>query len=395
MKKNWTRVLYSVFIFMFLTCFQVAAAEEITIETAKVSTGSWDTPLVSAASAVLIDAETGDVLYDKEAHKRRPPASTTKIMTAIIALELVNTDEISTVSERADRVGESTIYLDKGDKIKIGELLEGALVRSGNDACVAIAEKAAGSVEEFARLMNKKAVSIGVLNTHFVNPHGLPDKNHYSTAYDLALMARYGMQIPEFAKIVGEKFATISFEYPPKTRKVTNTNKLLWNYPYADGVKTGTTNEAGKCLVASASKEGRRLICVVLDAPDRFGDCKRLLEWGFDNTQIINFGYKGDTFTLYPYFEWQIPLALGENAVICLEKNGLQDLKTRVEFTKGIYPPIKQGKVLGYFNVYLREKKIKEIPLICEKEIRGNPLRFSGTINIVIDKILDLLDNKG
>jgi D-alanyl-D-alanine carboxypeptidase (penicillin-binding protein 5/6) len=209
-------------------------------------------------------------------------------MTAILALELSQENEIVTVSEKADKTGESSIYLNKGDKIKMSELIEGALVKSGNDACVAIAEHTAGTMDTFVELMNKKALTIGAYNTHFVNPNGLPAKNHYSSAYDLALMARYALQNEKFAELVKTKYASITFDQPPKTEQFKNTNKLLWTYPFSDGVKTGTTNEAGKCLVASAHKDERKLICVVLNAPDRFGDAQRLFNWALRIQSQIN-----------------------------------------------------------------------------------------------------------
>ena len=237
---------------------------------------------VSADAAVLMDVATGNVLFNKQANKRRPPASTTKIMTAILGMELGRPDEVVTVSQKAADVGEATLHLDPGEKITLYELITGALVRSGNDACVAIAEQISGSEEQFVKLMNRKALALGAENTHFENTNGLPRKEHYSTAYDLALMARHGLEIPQFASITRQKETKIHFLKPDVFMDLRNTNKLLWNYPYADGVKTGTTTAAGKCLVASATKEGRQLLVVVLNAPDRFGDAKKLLEWGFD-----------------------------------------------------------------------------------------------------------------
>lgn len=242
---------------------------------------------VSAAAAVLMDVTTGDVLFGKQADTRRPPASTTKIMTAILGLELGRPDEVVTISQKAAAVGEATLHLDPGEKITLYELITGALVRSGNDACVAIAEHIAGSEEQFVKLMNKKALALGAQNTNFENTNGLPRKEHYSTAKDLALMARHGLQIPQFASITRQKETEIHFLEPDVFMDLRNTNKLLWNYPYANGVKTGTTTAAGKCLVASATKEGRQLLAVVLNAPDRFGDAQKLLEWGFEETETV------------------------------------------------------------------------------------------------------------
>ena len=201
---------------------------------------------VSAASAVLMDVKTGDVLFGKRADTRRPPASTTKIMTAILGLELGRSDEVVTVSQKAAAVGEATLHLDPGEKITLYELITGALVRSGNDACVAIAEHIMGSEEEFVKLMNKKALTLGAQNTNFENTNGLPRKDHYSTAKDLALMARHGLQIPQFASITRQKETEIHFLEPDVFMDLRNTNKLLWNYPYANGVKTGTTHSSRK-----------------------------------------------------------------------------------------------------------------------------------------------------
>lgn len=400
MSIKWIRKLIGVLVFcIFLTNTAygdvTVSTNEITIETAKVSSGKWTLPYVTAHSAILMDAQTGDILYERDAHKQRPNASTTKILTAIVALELAGLDEVATVSEKADKVGESSLHLHKDEKLKLGELIEGALVKSGNDACVAIAEQTAGSLDNFIRLLNLKAVSIGANNTNFTNPHGLPDKNHYSTAYDLAIMARYGLSIPEFSKIVQRKVATINYEHPQKNQIISTTNKLLYNYALADGVKTGTTNAAGKCLVASASKNGRRLISVVLDAPDRFGDAQRLLEWGFNNTKIVTMGKMGDLVTDHPIYQGNLSVTLGNDVVLCLETARLSEIRLQVEFLKGIYPPINKGDILGNYNIYLSDKLLKEVPLVAGEDSIGNPLEFSGTLNLVIDKALDIIGIRG
>ncbi|NLI92178.1 MAG: D-alanyl-D-alanine carboxypeptidase [Peptococcaceae bacterium] len=413
MIKAWARVIICVFLFIFvfgnssyadsLSVWNDAGAilssslekQEVTVETSKVSGDKWTLPYVSAHSAILMDAATGDILYNRDGQKQRPPASTTKILTAIVALEMADLDEITTVSEKTDMVGESSIYLSKGNKVKLGELIEGALVKSGNDACAAIAEQTAGSVDEFVRLMNQKAISLGAYQSNFVNPHGLPDKNHYSTAYDLAVIARYAMNNPVFSKIVAQKISTINFEQPQKSEIFKNTNKLLWNYPSADGIKTGTTSAAGKCLVASASKDGRRLICVVLNAPDRFGDAKRLMEWGFNNTAIVTLGKKGDLVGYYPGFEEKVPVVLQRDVTLCMEKTKIKDLKTQPEFAKKISLPIKTGDVLGNYGVVLGDTVLEKIPIESKQDYKGSPVNIYGTVNRVVDHFLDLLDKKG
>ena len=191
---------------------------------------------VTAGSALLMDVESGDVLFEKNGYEKRPPASTTKMLTAILGLELGHPGEIVTVSSKAAAVGQATLHLDPGEKIMLYELITGALLHSGNDACVAIGEHIAGSEEKFVELMNTKAKLIGAVNTHFINTNGLPNKDHYSTAYDLALIARYGLKNPSFASITRQKETEIRFLEPDVMMDLRNTNKLLWSYPYADGV---------------------------------------------------------------------------------------------------------------------------------------------------------------
>jgi D-alanyl-D-alanine carboxypeptidase (penicillin-binding protein 5/6) len=237
-------------------------------------------PVVYAKSAILLDGRTGKILFQKDCFKPMPPASTTKILTTILALETGNTEEIVEVSFRAASTGEAALGLVEGDKIRLLELIHGALIRSGNDSCVAIAEEIAPSVEEFVGLMNLKAKTIGALQTDFYNPHGLPHPQHLTTAYDLALITRYALENPTFAEIVKKKYYHVRWQSPRRTQFIKNTNYLLWTYPLATGVKTGTTFKAGKCLVASAEYKGQRVIAVILNAQDRFGEAKRLLEYG-------------------------------------------------------------------------------------------------------------------
>jgi D-alanyl-D-alanine carboxypeptidase (penicillin-binding protein 5/6) len=238
-------------------------------------------PQISATSAVVLDAETGKVIYAKNAYQLRAPASTTKILTSILAIECGNLDDPVTVSSYAASVGEASLHLQPFDCLTLNELVHGALIKSGNDACVAIAEHLSPSEEEFVGLMNLKARLLGAYNTTFYNTNGLPHLKHLTTAYDLAVIARYALQNPVFSKIVQTKYYTMKWQEPHKSFFITNTNKLLWSYPLATGVKTGTTNRAGKCLVASAKDYNQEIIAVVLNSPDRFGEAKKLLEYGF------------------------------------------------------------------------------------------------------------------
>jgi D-alanyl-D-alanine carboxypeptidase (penicillin-binding protein 5/6) len=223
-----------------------------------------------------MDGETGAVLYSKNPHESMPPASTTKMMTALLALERGMLEKPVRISGGAASVGESSVGLEANDILTLEELLCGALIRSGNDACVALAEAVAPSEEEFVLMMNLKAKCIGALQTHFVNTNGLPDFNHTASAYDLALIARTALRRPVFASIVSRRSHRLTWTYPEKTLEITNTNRLLWLDDRITGVKTGTTDLAGKCLAASMRGYGRTWIAVVLNAPDRYGDVLKM-----------------------------------------------------------------------------------------------------------------------
>lgn len=238
-----------------------------------------DGPSLTADAAALMEAGTGQLLYAKNPHQPRPIASTTKIMTALLAIECGDLKGIATVSPNAAGVEGSSIYLRSGEKITLEDLLYGALMHSGNDACVAIAENIAGREEIFVAWMNHKARLLGLKNTNFSNTNGLPAKDHLSSAYDLAVLARTALENPLFSKMVASKGHIISG--PGGRRSLVNTNQLLWGYQGADGVKTGTTSAAGQCLVSSASRDGRRLIAVVLHSGNRYADSVKLLSYGF------------------------------------------------------------------------------------------------------------------
>lgn len=238
-------------------------------------------PNVGAEAALLMVANTRRVLYAVNPDAIMYPASTTKMMTLLVALERGNLDSIVTVSPEAASVDGSSLDLRTGDRLTLRELLTGMMLVSGNDAAEAVAEHIAGSVPAFVDLMNARADKLGLAKTHFSNPHGLPDPvNHYSTAADLARIAAQGLQNPEFAKIVATREYTVHFLNRPAMH-VTNTNRLLKFYQGATGVKTGYTDAAGDCLVASARRGGVQLIAVLLNDDDRWTDAPQLFNYGF------------------------------------------------------------------------------------------------------------------
>jgi len=244
---------------------------------------------LGAASAILVDATSGDILFDHAARDARAPASLTKVMTAVVVLERAKLSDQVVASPRVREAGGHIMGLRPGQRLSVYDLLSALLVLSANDAAVALAEYVGGSVPGFADLMNAKAQALGMQDTSFRNPHGLDAPDHYSTAYDLAVLTRYALQSPTFAQIVRTRQTVITVKGPAKRRGRAATvarvlrshNRLLAAFEGADGVKTGFTNEAGRCLVASAQRDGRRVIAVLLNDPRRWEDAASLLEYGF------------------------------------------------------------------------------------------------------------------
>lgn len=238
-------------------------------------------PVVSAQAAIVMDARTGAILYEKNAFRQMDPASITKVMTALLVLRTGGLSRRVTISPLAAQTVGSRLHIRSGQRYTVRDLLKGLLMRSGNDAAVALAEAEAGSVTRFVARMNMTAQELGAFNTAFENPNGLTAPGHYSTAYDLALIARAALKNPVFRQIVSSREDRVTELGGRRVRLIHNTNQLLYGFPGADGVKTGTTNAAGKCLAASATRNGQQLISVVLNSPNRWGDSARLLNWGF------------------------------------------------------------------------------------------------------------------
>ena len=235
---------------------------------------------ISAGKAVLLDAATGRVLFDRNADEKSLIASTTKIMTALVVCEQCNVLDRVRIPAEAVGIEGSSLYLREGEVLTVQDLLYGLMLHRGNEAAVALAIYCGGTVEGFAELMNDKARTLGLSNTHFVNPHGLDAAEHYSTASDLAVLAAYAMENPIFRQTVSTKTVTVG------ERSLRNHNKLLWQVEGAEGVKTGYTKAAGRILVSSASRNGRRLVAVTIHAPDDWNDHAQLLEAGFSRYEL-------------------------------------------------------------------------------------------------------------
>ncbi len=244
-------------------------------------TDEGEAPTVTAQSVAIVDEACGTLIFSKNPHRRLPPASLTKIVTAIIALETADLNDVVTVDVDGFYYGDGTVMgLETGMQMSLQDLMYGLLLPSGNDAAVAIARYVAGDVPAFVARMNAKVRTLGLQDTHFTNPHGLDAPSHYSSAYDMAMLARYAMKNPILAQIVSTQVWQPAWDGP----QLWNGNLLLWLYPGSDGVKIGWTEKAGQTIVASAQRDGRRLFVALLGSEDRYSDAIMLLDWAFDSS---------------------------------------------------------------------------------------------------------------
>ena len=329
-------------------------------------------PPVTASAAVLMDARTGTLLYAKEPYTKRAPASTTKILTGVLAIELGDLQDVVVISNKAGCTEGSTAELRPGDRIRLEDLLHGALLPSGNDACVAIAEHLCGREEIFVELMNHKAKAIGAWDTNFRNSHGLHEPGHYTTAYDLALLARYALQNRKFQEIVRRKRRVVEVEGEGWQRYFSSTNQLLWEYEGADGVKTGTTLEAGPCLVASATREGRQLISVVLNSADRWGDSVCLLDYGFNEFSLLSLAKQGERAgeaRVVGGLVDRVPLVPARDLNVVVPRDKGRKLERVVEIRENLTAPLGAGEVVGEIRAVLEGETIEKVPLIAAAQV--------------------------
>lgn len=336
-------------------------------------------PWVTADSAVLIDQESGAILYAKAEHVRRAPASTTKILTALLAISYGKMEDVVVVSRRAASTPGSSVYLRAGDRLTLSELLKGVLMCSGNDGSVAIAEHLAGSEAEFARRMTIKARELGAMNSHFRNAHGLRAVGHYSTAYDLALLARRAVQERTFAALVSTRQSSMTWQDRQKIMQLNNTNRLLWSLEGADGVKTGTTSQAGKCLVASASRGGRRLIAAVLHCDDRWGDAARLLEYGFKNFTVLKGVQAGQvlaTASIRGAKTRHLRLAARASVSITIPAGQEALVHRMIEVPREVKAPVKAGATIGRVGVFFGDQELASTDLLAVTGVKRSFLGF-------------------
>lgn len=359
-------------------------------------------PNLNATSYILIDATSGKILAEKSANTRVPPASLTKLMSLYVISSAIKNGQIHMndkvrISEKAWRTEGSRMFVKVNDEVPVQDLLQGVIVVSGNDATVALAEYVAGTEETFVSLMNQQAQLLGMNNSHFIDSTGLPNQNHYSTAHDLAFLTQaYINNFPEDYSFYSEKWFTY------KNIKQPNRNRLLWRFQYADGLKTGHTNEAGYCLVGSAKKDGMRLISVVLGEPNDDGrteDSIRLLTYGFRffethklyaaNKPVINARVWGGNNT-------NVPMGVTSDFYITIPIGQYKHIVTNVNLTNPLKAPIIKGKSYGTVDVILNNKVVASAPLIAwESDAPGGVLRrASDTVQFHLNKYFSKSDDK-
>ncbi len=341
----------------------------------------------SAEASVVINAETRQILYKDNENKRLGMASTTKIMTAIVALENKSTQDIITVSSNAQNQEGSSIYLRAGDEVKLEDLLYGLMLNSGNDAAVAIAEGVGETTETFVRMMNEKAAELGCVNTQFKNPNGLSDPEHYSTAYDMALIMAYAMGNEEFLKIVSTKeYRIVNKDAVTYLR---NHNKLLWQYENCIGGKTGYTKATGRCLVSCAEKDGVRLIAVTLNDRDDWKDHKDLFNYAFGEVENVEVIQRYEILSTKKIRGEKINILAAEGLTLPLKGGRKKGLVCRIYLDETVNSEILQGMKIGHAEVFCEDFKVGSIDLISGQEVKADTVDlFCSSVNHILKSAL-------
>lgn len=365
MKKISTILVCFVLLFYIVGISPALAAESIDI---------------NAKGVVLMEMTSKRVLYQKNAHVKLPMASTTKIMTALVAIENGNLTDVITVPPEASGVEGSSIWLSAGEKHTMEDLLYGLMLSSGNDAAVTIAIHIGGSVEGFAEMMNAKAKEIGAEDTNFVTPHGLHDKNHYTTAYDLGLISAVAMENPEFAKIVNTRNKTIPWEGSTWDRSLRNKNKIIWQYDGGNGIKTGYTSNAGRCLVSAANREDMQLVGVVLNCPDMFEDSKKMLSYGFDAYDMTTIFDHNQSFGRIPVEGAIVPdveFVADASVTMPLTNKEKETVQTEVNLKESLVAPVTAGEEIGEVNIFVGGSLVATAKLKATQDVVKNSLQYN------------------
>lgn len=369
---------------------EIINLEEIQKETLQTSSSAMQEPKLNARIGLIFDRKSKTILYEKNGLKQVPMASTTKIMTAIVVLENANLTDTVTVTAKAAGTGGSRLGLKTNDKISVHDLLYGLLLKSGNDAAVALAIHVGGSVEGFAELMNKKAKELGCINSHFVTPHGLDQNEHYTTAYELACMADYALDIPKFKEIVSSSNYRVTIN--GREKLITNTNELLGNLNGVYGVKTGFTNGAGRCLVTVCKRGELDVITVVLGADTkkiRTADSIKLIEYAHSNYEVVNL----EEIVQKEFENWKhlnegrIYINKGtENGVslkleqmkhpkMAMKKTEKDNIHVKINALFYLEAPVQENDILGNLSVKLNEETIETLTITSQNSIRKKEVK--------------------
>lgn len=381
-------LFFAILIIFLLTTFTFAddidelPEDENLIE--EVSTEVSEEPKVYSKSAIVFDRNTKSILYEKDINTKRAMASTTKIMTCIIILENGNLNDTVKISQKSANTGGSRLGLKKNDSITVKDLLYGLMLRSGNDAAVALAEYMSGSIEEFANLMNEKSKTLGLTNTHFVTPHGLDDENHYTTAYELALLTDYALNNSTFSKIVNTKNYTITIN--GYSKDLNNTNELLGYLNGVNGVKTGFTGNAGRCLVTSCVRNNFNIITIVLGADTkkiRTTDSIHLIEYAYNNFEqknvktLIEKEFKtwldsnlNKIIVNKSYNSLNLNLSNSEKEnLIVIKKSEINDISIDIHSISYLEAPVYKDTKIGVLEVKSNEKTLLSIDIIASNDV--------------------------
>ena len=352
---------------------------------------------ISSKSAILMDVGSGQVLYEKNAHEKLPPASVTKVMTMLLICEALDSGKIKIddqvqVSEIASSMGGSQIFLEPGESQTVDTLLKGIAVASANDACVAMAEYIAGSVESFVDMMNSKAKDLNMKDTHFANTNGLPVDNHYTSAYDIATMSRELLKHDVISKYLTTWMDSVVVGKKQTSIGIANTNKLIKHFQGATGVKTGFTQQAKYCLSASAKRGDTHLVAATLGAetsPERFKDASSLLNFGFANYESVKLCSKDDkisTLTMEKAESDKVSLVAKEDLTVLIKKGDSKEFTKKIKVYEEPKLPINKGTALGMVEVYKGKDLVGKVELVNNKDV--NKASYLKMLQRVIDNML-------